>query len=178
MKINNHQNSKILKKVTLFITTLLCISGCAKEDMPVSESNYNPDIVINLENDLVKTFLDTHYDESDYTYTHITDYVTIEQTERKDFAEGILLEWENNDGNSSTEIIYATTPDFDDSIIIEVEPTVSSYKLCNLIPNKVYWLKVINNHSSVVRQTTFATTGRRRLINLSIGFNCRDLAGY
>lgn len=180
--------------VTFLLTfTQFVLNGCAKEDLLLesteqhnnnsgygiasSNTNDSPEIVINIENDIIKEYLNTQYDENNYTYTHITDYVTIEQTERKDYAEGLLLEWENIGENTSTEIIYATTPEFDDSIIIEVEPTVSSYKLCNLIPNINYWVKVINNHSSVVKQVSFATIGRRRLINLSVGFNCRDLGG-
>ena len=191
----------MMKKICInafFVAFLLTfipvvLASCAKEDLLLENteqrnnnsgqcitsinSSGNSEIVINIENEIVKEYLNTQYDENDYTYTHITNYVTIDQKQRQDFAEGLLLEWENIDNNVSTEIIYATTPNFDDIITIDVEPSVTSYKLCNLIPNLTYWVKVVNNHTSVVKHLTFMTTGRRRLINLSIGFNCRDLGG-
>lgn len=171
------------------IVSVLCpLWGCTKDEIFFNDANStserydtnrfdNSRYLINIENNLVRAFLDTKYDSNDYTYTHVSDYVTIEQTERKDIAEGIFLEWHNIEGSESTHIVYATNPDFEEAITIIVNKGSSSYKLCNLVPNQNYWLKIINNDTDIIKQFSFATEGRRRLINLSIGFNCRDIGG-
>ena len=176
----------------IIISVLCCMWGCTKDDYLINDAKntserldatrtYNDtsstSSIVNIENQLVHAFLDTKYDNNDYTYTHILDYVTLEQTKRQDLAEGIVLEWQNNAGSESTHIVYATNPDFKEAITIIVSKESYSYKLCNLIPNQKYWLKIINNESELVKQLSFETEGRRRLINLSIGFNCRDIGG-
>ena len=168
-------------------------SSCSKDyynyididnDSNISEKNTETDfpdnkskIVINLENPIIGKYLNTQYNSNDYTYTNITNFVSINQTERQDVAEGILLKWENKDGSKSTQIVYATNPDYRDSIKIVMNPYMTSYKLCNLIPNQTYWLKILNDEMAIIKQLSFVTEGRRRLINLSVGFNCRDLGG-
>lgn len=166
------------------------VLGCSVDDNPLSvedsrnekeigtsNSEYVSPIVVNIENPIISAYLNTQYDENDYSYTHITDFVTIEQTQRQDFCEGIFLEWENKVGSQSTKIVYATNPNYEESVTIVVDGNRTSYKLCNLIPNRQYWLKIINNETEIVKQMSFSTVGRRRLINLSVGFNCRDIGG-
>lgn len=153
----------------------LNIKNTAKE---TERSNSQSEITINIENPIISKYLDTQYNSDDYTYTNITNFVSINQAERRDVAEGILLNWQNKEGSRSTDIVYATNSDYKDAIQIAVNKNSSSYKLCNLIPNETYWLKIINNNTDVVKQLSFITEGRRRLINLSTGFNCRDLGGF
>ena len=185
--------------VALIILTAIAsfsLSSCIKEDsvLGVNLDNYregngegeNPYVngrspqmnsIVNLENEYVQSYLNTIYDVNDYTYTHITDFVNIGQKQRKDYGKGILLEWQNIDNNLSTHIVYSTYSDYEDSIVLDIDNSLTSYSLCNLIPNSTYWVKVVNNNSIIVKERVFETAGRRRLINLSVGFNCRDIGG-
>ncbi len=179
-----------LRVLLLPILILHVVLGCSVDDNPLnvedlcndkevgtSNIEYVSPVVVNIENSIISAYLDTQYDENDYTYTHITDFVNINQTQRKDFSEGFLLKWENRANTMLTQIVYATNPVYNNSITIDVASNDTTYKLCNLIPDSSYWVKVVNDNNYVVKECSFSTKGRRRLINLSIGFNCRDLGG-
>lgn len=178
------------------ILSSLSLSSCVKEDFTIDYNLVNDsdgagdgessivngrssqtEFIVNLENEYVQSYLNTIYDENDYTYTQITDYVNLGQKQRKDYGEGILLEWQNIENNLSTHIVYSTNSDYEDSIVLDIDNSITSYYLYNLIPNSTYWVKVVNNDSNIVKESSFETIGRRRLINLSIGFNCRDIGG-
>ena len=92
----------VQREVDYYPTSMEVIAGGVapepEEDIPDT---------LDVENKYVKAYLSTKYDCSDYTYTHVTDFVTIQQTSRKDYSEAIKISWNNLNDSTGVQLCYS-----------------------------------------------------------------------
>lgn len=154
--------------------------------------NYQQDDnVFNLTNPSVKGFLNTNdYDNNDYTYTYVNNYNS-KSFFRKDWPLPVILRWEPVNSTDTYILLSDSTPvtpvtwesnEYPKSDFwFNVPSGVFSYKIYNLIPNKTYYYVIygiVDEKLSLLKQGSFTTEGKVRMLNVDNLQNVRDLGGW
>jgi len=73
-------------------------------------------------------------------------------------------------------VVVSTTPTFENYLSISVES--DSVSIYNLIPQKVYWYRVLNSDKKILSNGIFKTQGYLRMIKTEKVLNVRDIGGW
>ncbi|MBR4821988.1 MAG: tyrosine-protein phosphatase, partial [Bacteroidales bacterium] len=169
---------RILRTFLIFSVVL---SSCEREDSGVSGGLPERSAEYDLENKVVRSYLDLldmmPYRDGDYSYSVVDDYYAMTTSYRKDHPYPVSVEWEFPAGGGNQRILVADNPDFTDPVIYSISGSAVSYDIYNLIPGKHYHWKVTSSSGEYVDGGEFMTTGRRRFLKVDNICNVRDLGG-
>lgn len=164
-----------------FLIFSVVLSSCEREDSGVSGGLPERSAEYNLENKVVRSYLDLldlmPYRDGDYSYSVVDDYYAMTTPYRKDHPYPVSVEWEFPAGGGNQRILVADNPDFTDPAIYSISGSAVSYDIYNLIPGKHYHWKVTSSSGEYVDGGEFMTTGRRRFLKVDNICNVRDLGG-
>ena len=149
-----------------------------------------------IENDRLAAYLDQvdahpYNPPSDYTVTYMTADLyngNTSHTSRLDWPKPVPVSWESNPttGNADKVVYVYNDSDMNDlELSVSVDMNATSADVYNLIPERVYYYKVMNGDDAApIADGSFRTTGRRRMIKVGdspygkgYANNCRDFGG-
>lgn len=73
-------------------------------------------------------------------------------------------------------VLVSTTPDFKSSLRYQVVDSIA--EIFNLVPQTIYWYKIIDTSGNVLYRSVFKTFGRVRMIKTNWTQNVRDIGGW
>lgn len=134
-----------------------------------------------LENPVTHNFVqNVVYPDDDYTFTRITDYISVPTTYRKDLPSPVRII--PPVVSSGKELVLET---YADGQMVRSDRFVLESKVLevwNLIPQKsyTYQLYVVNANDSrtKVSEGAFRTEGTERMLNIGYIYNFRDIGGW
>ena len=149
-----------------------------------------------IENERLATYLNRveanpYNPPSDYSTTYMTsDLYTgnTNQTNRLDWPKPVPVSWTNPTTGNAAKVVYIYNDEARQNLELSVSVTsasVTSADVYNLIPNRVYYYRVMNGSDTApIADGTFKTAGRRRMIKVGdspygkgYANNCRDFGG-
>ena len=148
-----------------------------------------------IENDKLATYLNlveaNPYNPPDYSTTHMTAELqsgNTDQVNRTDWPKPVPVSWTNPTTGNADKVVYVYNDEAMQNLELSVSVTstfATSADVYNLIPNRVYYYKVMNGNDAVpIADGSFKTTGRRRMIKVAdspygraYANNCRDFGG-
>lgn len=145
--------------------------------------------LFNIENEVVSKYLKgVSYDNSDYSYTMISLFRSLQTYYRKDLPSSIKIEWKNHCYNEQNQVLIrkeiVVTDNCSYRILTELSVNEDSYYIDNLIPNIEYCVKVIDCFSDgskqVILSKLLVVEGQLRMLKLDGErmWNYRDLGGW
>lgn len=147
--------------------------------------------VVNIENQAVQDYMadakKTYEENPDYKVSVITTYNSAEKYGIDlDRPRGKFVEWiptTTGDNIEEVRITVSEHSDFSDANIFHPENKGdSSYLICNLLPNLIYYYKVeefqTNGTQTEMASGVFRTVGQVRMIWVPNSRNIRDLGGW
>ena len=147
--------------------------------------------VVNIENQAVQDYMEdakkTYEENPDYLVSVITTYNSAEKYgPNLDKPQGKLIQWipsTTGERIKEVRITVSENHDYSDAYIFHPDyKWDSSFVICNLFPNCVYYYKVeefLNNGTKTeMTSGEFRTTGQVRMIQVPNCKNIRDLGGW
>lgn len=147
--------------------------------------------VVNIENQAVQDYMvdakKTYEENPDYRVSVITTYNSAEKYgSNLDRPQGKLVQWipSTTDINiKEVRITLSENNDYSDAFIFHPENKGdSSYVICNMLPNCIYFYKVeefrTNGTMTEMVSGSFRTVGQVRMIQVPNSRNIRDLGGW
>jgi len=95
-----------------------------------------------------------------------------------------LPNWAERTGTASVKTTSGATVKISSDYLFAADKTItitatgSTTRIYNLVPQTVYWYKVLNSAGRVLRQGVFKTTGQLRMIRTAKVNNVRDIGGW
>ena len=131
-------------------------------------------------------FSEPEYNPDDYSYTYITDYCYPLPWNWKKYGDGERLDHPlpakvilQNPLAAEGTLYVSENADYSDALVLSVAAGAQSIDVYNLIPNRTYNWKVVDDASGdVVESGQFKTTGHVRMLKIDGIFNVRDMGGY
>lgn len=130
-------------------------------------------IVDRIENEVVADFIDNvMYDDIDYSYTRVDNYIAKELSSRKDQPAPYKLKWTPSNATQTLEIFYPYG-----KITKTLESGVGEYDVYNLIPGEDVLCKVTSG-GQVLLSERARLGGQLRMIKADSLKNIRDIGGW
>jgi hypothetical protein len=147
----------------------------------VAKDSIEEESALNVENDVVHSYLnDVEYDDSDYSYTCITDYNHISTRYRKDQPKGVLVTWVNSGNATALTAKITDNNGHTKEISLSVNDTYAYFY--NFAPNTPYCIKIVETVSggttNVILSKRIKCIGQLRMAKLDSIANVRDLGGW
>ena len=171
-----------MKKIISFILPMLVVLQLWGQDTIE---------IVNIENQAVQDYMadakKTYEENPDYKVSVITTYNSAEKYGKDlDRPRGKLVQWipSTTDNNiEEVRITVSENSDYSDASIFHPENKGdSSYVICNLLPNLIYYYKVeelqTNGTRTEMASGSFRTVGQVRMIWVPNSRNIRDLGGW
>ena len=145
--------------------------------VPITENNIPSYSVLN--DDVNDYITKVHYSSTDYSTSGVENYLA--GTGRKDVPQSVTFKWMVYPDATNQSVLVSETPGFELYNSYDKENKDSTQILSDLIPNKIYYYKVVasfNGQKDTLVSSAFRTTGNVRMINLKKSYNIRDLGGW
>ena len=131
-------------------------------------------------------FAEPEYNPNDYSYTYITKYCYDFPWDWKNRGNGERLDQPlpakvNLAASLSAagKLYVDEDANYSDPLVLSVAAGTQSINVYNLIPNRTYNWKVVDDATStIVESGQFKTTGHVRMLKIDGIFNVRDMGGY
>ena len=131
-------------------------------------------------------FAEPEYNPNDYSYTYITKYCYDLPWDWKNRGNGERLDQPlpakvNLAASLSAagKLYVDEDENYSDPLVLSVAAGAQSIDVYNLIPNRTYNWKVVDDaNSNIVESGQFKTTGHVRMLKIDGIFNVRDMGGY
>lgn len=143
----------------------------------------------NIENEVVSRYLkEVSYDNSDYSYTMVSSYRSIQTDYRKDLPSPIKVQWTNRSYNGQNQVLIkkeiVVTDNNSFRLSKDLSTSDNSFYINNLVPNTEYCVKVTDCFSDgskqVILSKKLVVEGQLRMLEIDGEgtWNFRDLGGW
>ncbi len=131
--------------------------------------------VFNVENDVVARYLaETCYDTDRYDTTTVKSYMQIPTDYTKDKPRQFTITL----SDSHSRVIVSDDSTFGSTARIFAPDSCGIATLSNLIPQRTYYYRIIDNDGNITATDSIRTTGTVRMIDADGIHNVRDLGGW